>query len=359
MNKETVICGVQQVGVGVADVAEAYNWYIKAFGCDIKVVDTVGVAERMLPYTGGKPRPRRAVLACNIKGGGGFEVWQPMDGHITYPSEPAKLGDLGISVCKIKAVDIGKAYSHIAATEGAELLTEVMESPYGCRHFYLSDPYKNIFEVVEDDYVFVNAKAYTMGGTHGVVTGVTDMDKSLEFYAGVFGYDKVLYDGTDCFGDFQALPGGDGRFRRVLVTTSGPLEGPLADLYGTSVIELVQALDRKPSKTFEGRWWGDPGFIQICFDIRNMEGMRARALAFGHDFVCDGGVDFKMGEADGHFTYVEDPDGALIELVETFRIPVLKKLGIYLNLHDKDSHKKLPRLVTSALRFLRVKAIEA
>lgn len=32
MNKETVICGVQQVGVGVADVAEAYNWYIKAFG---------------------------------------------------------------------------------------------------------------------------------------------------------------------------------------------------------------------------------------------------------------------------------------------------------------------------------------
>ena len=39
MNKETIVCGVQQVGVGVFDVVEAYNWYIKAFGCDIMVTD--------------------------------------------------------------------------------------------------------------------------------------------------------------------------------------------------------------------------------------------------------------------------------------------------------------------------------
>ena len=52
--------------------------------------------------------------------------------------------------------------------------------------------------------------------------------------------------------------------------------------------------------------------------------------------VVDGGEDFQMGEADGHFTYVEDPDGTLIEFVETFKIPVLKKLGIYINLKDKN-----------------------
>ena len=75
MEKPTIICGVQQVGVGIKDVVEAYNWYIKAFGVDILVADALGVAERMLPYTGGKPRPRRAVLAANLKGGGGLEVW--------------------------------------------------------------------------------------------------------------------------------------------------------------------------------------------------------------------------------------------------------------------------------------------
>lgn len=357
MKKETVVCGVQQVGVGIPDVVEAYNWYIKAFGCDIMVVDALGVAERMLPYTGGKPRPRRAVLAANIRGGGGFEVWQPMDGNITFPKEPAKLGDLGISVCKIKAVDVDAAYAHIKATEGAVLLTGVMDSPYGKKHFFLNDPYGNMFEIVEDDYVFLDAKGYTCGGTHGVIIGVTDMEKSLKYYATLLGYDKVLYDGTEKYDDFALLPGGDGLFRRVLITTANPLEGPLSALYGTAVIELVQAFDRIPSKIFEGRWWGDPGFIQICFDVRNMEGMRERVKSLGQDFVCDGGEDFKMAEADGRFTYVEDPDGTLIELVETFKIPVLKKLGIYINLRNKDSKKKLPDLVVKAMSFLRVKGI--
>ncbi|MEZ5172527.1 MAG: hypothetical protein R2850_03205 [Bacteroidia bacterium] len=30
----------------------------------------------MLPYTGGKPWERYAILALNMQGGGGFEIWQ-------------------------------------------------------------------------------------------------------------------------------------------------------------------------------------------------------------------------------------------------------------------------------------------
>lgn len=359
MEKETVICGVQQLGVGIPNVVEAYNWYIKAFGTDIMVVDALGVAERMLPYTGGKPRPRRAVLAANLKGGGGLEVWQPMDNNITFPAEPAALGDYGISVGKVKTTDIKRAYEHFGRMEGASVLTSVLDTPYGRKHFYITDPYKNIFEIIEDSYVFVDLKDYATGGIHGCVMGVSDMDKSIDFYAKLIGYDKVVYDETGVFEDLKALPGGDGRFRRVVIATTAPLSGSLADLYGTAEIELLQAFDRTPKKIFEGRWWGDPGFIQLCFDVKNMNGMRERAKALGHDFVCDGGEDFKMAEADGHFTYVEDPDGTLIELVETFRIPVYKKLGIFLNLRSKNPRKKLPRLVLKALKFLRVESISS
>lgn len=357
MKDNTVVCGVQQVGVGVFDVVEAYNWYIKAFGCDIKVVDDYGVAERMLPYTGGKPRPRRAVLAVNLKGGGGFEVWEPKDNNITPPAEPAMLGDKGIAVCKVKATDIGKAFSHLKTVEGAAMITDILPSPYGPRHFYLRDPYGNIFEVVEDKYVFVDLKDYATGGTHGAVIGVTDMDRSISYYAQLLGFDKVVYDQTGEFDDLKALPGGQGRFRRVILETSGKPEGPLSDLYGTACIELLQAFDRTPKKIFEGRLWGDPGFIQICFDVRNMEGMRSRIQSLGGDFICDSGTDFKMEAADGRFTYVEDPDGTLIELVETFKIPILKKWGIFLNLANKDDRKPLPRLITRALKFMRVKSI--
>ena len=141
----------------------------------------------------------------------------------------------------------------------------------------------------------------------------------------------------------------------MMLKPSAPMQGPLCELLGPSHVELVQSLDRQPVKLYSDRWWGDPGFIHLCFDIRNMPEIKKKAETMGHPFVCDGGSDFQMGEADGHFTYVEDPDGTLIEFVETFKIPILKRFGIYLNLKNKDDYKPLPRYITKALRFLRVK----
>ena len=190
--------------------------------------------------------------------------------------------------------------------------------------------------------------------------GVTDMDKSVKFYSTLMDYDKVVYDVTGVQADLNGVPGGQYPLRRVLLSRSKPIEGPLSEVMGTSHIELVQRIPEgfdvpAPRKIYEGRYWGDPGFIHLCFDIRNMEAIRETAESLGHSFVCDGGRDFKMGEADGHFTYVEDPDGTLIEFVETFKVPILKKWGIYLHLEKRDPHKQLPRYMTRALRFLRSK----
>ncbi len=73
---QPLICGIQQVGIGVSDVAEAFAWYKANLGTDVVIFDEKAPAEFMLPYTGGKPRPRHAVLAMNLQGGGGFEIWQ-------------------------------------------------------------------------------------------------------------------------------------------------------------------------------------------------------------------------------------------------------------------------------------------
>ena len=84
-----------------------------------------------------------------------------------------------------------------------------------------------------------------------------------------------------------------------------------------------------------------------------MNAVQEEAKLMGHPFVCDSGVDFDMGDANGHFTYVEDPDGTLIEFVETFKIPIVKKFGLYLNLAKKDDHKPLG--ILKLLRFAKVK----
>ncbi len=372
MAKEKVICGIQQVGIGVANVQEAWDWYRKTLGFDVKVVDDKGVAERMLPYTGGKPQPRHAFLVVNLRGGGGLEIWEPQERELKYLDYTPEFGDLGIFACKIKSRDVRAAYEQFKA-QGENVLTEPRLSPAGYEHFFMRDPYGNLLEIEADGYCFIDYETCT-GGNNGAIVGVSDMDKSIKFYGAIADYDKVIYDITDTFEDLKGLPGGEYKCRRVLLGRSKAPEGPLSEVLGTSHIELIsRCFDREdilkratddsaeikgipiPRKLYEGRYWGDPGFIHLCFDVRNMDKVQESCEALGHKFVCDGGRDFSMGAADGHFTYVEDPDGALIEFVETFKIPVMKKWGLSLNLADKDDHKPLPRWMTKALRFLRSK----
>ena len=350
--KEKVICGIQQVGIGVADVIEAWKWYYDNFGYEIKIVDAEGVAERMLPYTGDKPQPRRAIMAFNIRGGGGFEIWQPKGRELNYLKEPLRLGDYGILVAKIKTADIQNAYKTFTS-KGLNVITEISETPFGYKHFFMKDPYGNLFEIEEDNYVFINEKK-TTGGANGVTIGVSDMDRSIEFYGKLLDYDKVAYDHTGYFADLKGVPGGEHTLRRVILERSKPIDGPLSRVMGTSHIELVQNLDVEGRQLRDGRYWGDPGFIHLCFDVRNMDAVKEQTEALGHPFVCDSGVDFDMGDANGHFTYVEDPDGTLIEFVETFSIPISKKLGLAINLKKRDDNK--PLKILKLLRFAKAKA---
>ena len=350
--KEKVICGLQQVGIGVKDANESWKWYRAHFGIDIPVVADEGVAERMLPYTGGKPQPRFAILAVSLQGGGGLEIWEPRGRELNYPAQQPRLGDLGIFIAKIKSRDVKATFEEFSR-KGLRLLGEPTTFA-GIRHFYMQDPWDNILEIVEDPYVMVPSKQFTTGGSFGAVLGVSDMDRSVAFYGKLLGYDKVLADETGVFKDMESLPGGSRKVRRVLLAHSKPFEGPLSELMGPSQLELVQALEESVVKLYENRYWGDPGYIQICFDVRNMESVRADCEALGHPFVCDSGVDFDMGDANGHFTYIEDPDGTLIEFVETFRIPVVKKIGFYIDFTKRDDRRPLPRWMIKALRFLRV-----
>ena len=349
--KSKVICGIQQVGIGVSNLVEAWKWYYDNFGYEVKIVDAEGVAERMLPYTGGKPQPRRSAIAVNIRGGGGFEIWQPKGRPLNYLKEPVRLGDLGILIAKVKTSDIEAAYNTFI-NKGLDVISEIVASPTGQKEFFMKDPYGNLFQLEQDDYVFIDEKK-TTGGANGATLGVSDIDKALPFYRQLLDYDKVVFDQTAVFDDLQSLPGGECRLRRVILERSKPIEGPLSRIMGTSHLELIQNVEATGKKLYEGRYWGDPGFIHLCFDVRHMEAVKAQAEAMGHPFVCDSGTDFGMGDADGHFTYVEDPDGTLIEFVETFKIPIAKKFGLFLNLKNKDDRKPLG--ILKLLRFAKVK----
>lgn len=352
MNKK-IISGIQQIGVGIPDVYAAWEWYRKVFGMDIPVFDDAGTAGLMLPYTGNQPQERHAVLAINLQGGGGFEIWQYKSRTPEAPKFNVLAGDLGIFIGKIKSKDVQKAFDYMKSV-GVGLLSDVVPDLKGNDHFYLKDPYGNIFEVVESSSWFSNTKAAT-GGPAGAVLGVSNIDKSIEFYGKLLGYDTVVFDKEDVFDELEHIPGGKNKFRRVLLRHSKPRAGAFSKLLGETEIELIEVKDREPNKIYKDRFWGDLGFIHLCFDIKGMEVLKKECEELGAPFTVDSGQSFDMGEAAGRFSYIEDPDGTLIEFVETNKIPILKKMGIYINLQKRDPEKALPDWILKMMKLTRVK----
>lgn len=348
-----IISGIQQVGIGVANVHEGFKWYRQHLGMDIPIFEEAAEANLMLPYTGGKPQQRHAILAINMKGGGGFEIWQYTSRTPQACAFQPHLGDIGLFCAKIKSDNVDASFQYLKS-KGVKLLSEVTKNPDGKKHFFISDAFGNLFEIIEDTVWFGSGKQHT-GGPVGMMIGVKNTERSKAFYATILGYDKVIYEKEDTFADLAGLPGGSVRCKRTLLTHSKARVGPFSKLFGNSYIELIEAVNYTPRAIFENRFWGDLGFIHLCFDIKNMAGLKAACEKAGHPFTVDGGAGFEMGEAAGHFTYIEDPDGTLIEFVETKKIPIMKKWGWYLDLRKRAPEKPLANWMLKALAFNRVK----
>jgi len=351
---EKVISGIQQIGIGIPDVYKATDWYRKNFGMDIKVFEDAATAELMLPYTGGKPHDRTAILTLNMKGGGGFEIWQ----YTSRTPQPADfdlmMGDLGINCGKIKSIDVAKTFEEMTEA-GLDIITPLEKNPAGDFTFFVKDLYGNIWQVVKGLEFFKEKTPSTTGGVVGAVIGSKDIESARALYSDVLGYDEVVYDETAAFADFTGLPGGDKTYRRVLLRHSKPREGGFSRMFGPTEIELIEVKGRKPRKIYKNRFWGDLGFIHLCFDIQRMDALEKDLSSNGFPFTVDSANSFDMGEAAGRFTYVEDPDGTLIEFVETHKVPIMKKIGWYIDMTKRDPRKNLPNWMIGALRFSRMK----
>lgn len=321
---------------------------------DIRIFEDAADAPLMTRYTGDKVQNRVAALAMNLEGGGGFEIWQYASRTPVPADFPITLSEIGFLGAKMKTRNADRAFAHLK-NNGASILTEITTNPIGQKHFYLKDQSGNLFEIVEAKGFFKDVNS-PIGGVYGCLIGVSNMEKSIKFYQDILDFDVIKSDEADLFMDFRGIPGSNQKFRRVILQTSKTPIGPFAPLLGANQIELIEPLEQKGKNIFENRFWGDLGFIHLCFDVQDMNGLRDKAAAGNHPFTVDSADSFDMGKAAGRFAYVEDPDGALIEFVETHKLPIVEKWGWYMNLKMRgDQGKSLPRWLLSCFRFNRVK----
>lgn len=350
---ERFINGIQQVGIGVQNAQAAFEWYKNIFGTDIVVFKDTAIASLMKQYTGNIAQNRYAILAMNMQGGGGFEIWQYIDKIPVTPEFEIALGDTGIFAVKIRCKNIEATYDFYKK-EKVNIINTPAPNPEGKQHFFIKDPWNNIFELIEDDYWFINENKLT-GGVAGVLIGVADLEKAVSFYKNVLGFSEEVFNDEAVYSDWKGLAGCEKKCRRVILKKFWKPTGAFGKLLGPVQIELVQALDYKPKKIYVNRHWGDMGFIHVCFDLNNMEAHEKICADNNYPLTVNSASSFNMGEAAGHFAYNEDPDGTLIEYVETHKIPVAKKFGLYLNIKNRCPKTCLPDWVVKCLRFCRVK----
>ena len=178
--KSKIISGIQQIGIGVPNVHQAWAWYRKNFGMDVPIFQEEAEAKLMINYTGNEVHKRNAVLAINMQGGGGFEIWQ----FTSRMPEPAnfeiKFGDHGIYAAKMKVVNVDALHKRYKKDQ-LEVLSEVMKDPAGKKHFFVKDLYGNIFQMEEADGWF-DRNNYATGGASGAIIGVSNIEDSLKVY---------------------------------------------------------------------------------------------------------------------------------------------------------------------------------
>jgi hypothetical protein len=75
----------------------------------------------------------------------------------------------------------------------------------------------------------------------------------------------------------------------------------------------------------------------------------------GFGFRCDTADAIGMGETKVHCTYIDDPDECWLEMIEVYKVPIIEKWGLFLDVQKRGADEPLPRWMLKALRFSRVK----
>lgn len=151
----------------------------------------------------------------------------------------------------------------------------------------------------------------TMLGLDHIGVGVTDVDRSLKFYAEL-GFTDIAFDYTGELAGLSALTGeAANRARIVLVRSNNPT------VLGRAAIKLVQFLDRPQPPMPSGMAWGEPGICEVCIHVNGQSAFYESLAAQGHQMLMEPNeADLDPYQTHCGLSYVADPDGAKIEMIE-------------------------------------------
>jgi catechol 2,3-dioxygenase-like lactoylglutathione lyase family enzyme len=157
----------------------------------------------------------------------------------------------------------------------------------------------------------INRRFGTLTGLDHIGLGVSDMAKSLAFFAEL-GFVDAAFDYQGPLPGLSSVTGHEATEARVVyLRTATPT------VLGRASIKLVQLLDRPQPPLPAGFAWGELGICEVCVHVHNQADFFRDLVARGHTGLMEPNEsNLPPYETRCGLSYVSDPDGAKIELIE-------------------------------------------
>lgn len=337
-----MINAMQHIGLGVWDVDKTYDFYNRFFGYKVKLNDLTVASKEMEPVVG-SVETMRMMMAANPKGGGIIELIEHKSSPIRPFPENGRYGYYGVLEAGYGVRQIDRVVADMKAA-GVPFLTPVFEQDLGdgrkWRFAYLQDPDGLPLQLTEEvgsiGQAHNGGKPAMLGLSH-IGLGVSDLERSIEFYRNALGFDRVLFQFEGEVPEMEPVAGMPLRAKVAILERSQPASGPLGRLLPRGVLKLFEVKDSRGRHAYKGRRWGDIGCMEFCMDVTDLHAVVADMKAKGIPIYLPP-VEIDMGSGSkGMVAYVRDPDGSIVEFVEaksiawlgprlfmTFAMPLLR-----------------------------------
>jgi catechol 2,3-dioxygenase-like lactoylglutathione lyase family enzyme len=321
-----MINGIQHIGIGVQDRDRSYAFYNDGLGFSVPMSKSTDSCSGMLPVLG-KDETRNVIISLNPHGGALVEIFQYVSRNPEPVPEDIDFSYNGFLFYGIKVRNIEKSLSHIVHY-GGEIVSGPAEfSPLNNNRWktaVFKDPdgiYGIMLEYPGNNVGYGKGKI-RIGGVEYIAIGVSNLERSIDFYKNILGYSKVIYRHEGICPEWAVLFGENRYMKRALLQRNDKPRGLFKHFLRGGMIELIEVAGNKRRHNFDGRTWGDIGFMELCFDVDDINETLRQINTKGIPTAIPPHSQNMGLNTQATFAYIKDPDGSLIEFADIKRLPV-------------------------------------
>ena len=304
------VTGVQHVGIGVRDIEASRAFYRDVLECRIPMADFGVTHNAMADFFRTSSHVFNGWMYMQERDAVVVECIQRFEPSPRPIHKQVRYGDIGVNKITVEVVDAGKfseAYKDkikfVSPPKSADL------PGWGDYAFVFgTDPDGNLIEFVSGPKIQVED---TLGRIRSVGVGVTDLERSIEFYRTQVDFDTVVIEPHEAFSGLMGEVSGskDTQVRSCLLANSN----------GFHMLELYEVSRPRGRSIPFHVLWGDYGYLESCCICNDLLGLARYFMNEGLELISSPtGMEVHEEGLQGTawFLYVRDPDGIPVEVLE-------------------------------------------